>query len=52
VVADVDDDRLLRYLLETGLCDVNIKDRNGCTAIHFAAQLGRESAVALLLVRI
>ena len=41
---------MLLSLLETGLCDPNIRDRNGCTPLHFAAQLGKETAVTLLLV--
>ncbi len=48
VVANLDSDPMLRSLLE--ICDPNIRDRNGCTALHFAAQLGKESAVSLLLV--
>ena len=50
VVANVDDDSMLRSMLDSGLFDFNLRDRNGCSALHFAAMLGKDTAVSLLLV--
>ena len=35
--------------MSTKFCDLNKKDANGCTALHFAALLGNSNLVSCLL---
>lgn len=39
----------LLQLLETGVCNVNEQDHNGCTALHIAASEGNEPLAQLLI---
>ena len=49
-----DDEReciISRLLLDTGLCDVNAKDKTNSTALHLAAAAGHRKSVKFLLSR-
>eukprot|EP00210_Caulerpa_lentillifera_P003601 g3436.t1 len=42
-------DDIVKSLLMSGKCDVNAKDGDGCTALHYAAESGQGTQVGMLL---